>query len=133
MPMDQLSDPTSFEVVAIPISRYRHHPELDQVQAEAEHIVDLFCELGALPSGLPNAGGALDEMAVKKLLRAWATRTASSSGVLLWLSHGASDGDEAWLASYETPDPINGNGIVPQTLADQVDSDWRRRAADSKA
>jgi len=131
--MDQLSDPAPFEVVAIPISRYRHHPELDQVQAEAENIVDLFCELGALPSGPPNASGALDETAVKTLLRGWATRTALSSGVLLWLGHGASDGDEAWLASYETPDPINGNGMVPQTVADQVDSDWRRRAADSKA
>lgn len=131
--MDQLSDPAAFEVVAIPISRYRHHPELGQVRIDAEGIVDLFRQLGALPSGPPDTGGALDETAVKNLLRGWATRTAPSSGVLLWLGHGASDGDEAWLASHETPDPINGNGIVPQTIADQVDSDWRRRAADSKA
>ena len=131
--MDQLSDPAPFEVVVIPISRYQHHPKLDQVQTEAESIVDLFCELGALPSSPSNTGDVLDETAVKNLLRGWATRTAPSSGVLLWLGHGASDGDEAWLASYETPDPINGNGIVPQTIADQVDSDWRRRAADSTA
>jgi WD40 repeat protein len=131
--MDQLSDPSPFTVVAIPISRYQHHPELEEVRTQAEGIVDLLCEFGALPSDPPYSGGALDEAAVKNLLRGWATRTEPSSGVLLWLGHGASDGDEAWLASYETPDPINGNGIVPQTIADQVDSDWRRRAADSEA
>ena len=131
--MDQMSDSGAFQVVTIPMSRYRHHQDLEQVETEAEGIIDLFRELGGLPVGPSNMGGKLDETVVKNLLRGWATRTTPPSGVLLWIGHGASDGDDAWLASYETPDPINGNGLVPQTIVDQVDSDWRRRAGDSSA
>ena len=131
--MSETSDPAAFQVTAIPISRYRHHPQLEEVGTEAEGIIGLLREFGGLPSGDPDTGRALDETAVKDLLRGWAIRTAAPSGVLLWLGHGASDGDDAWLASFETPEPINGNGIVPQTVVDQVDSDWRRRAPDDNA
>src|SRR5271155_23530 len=50
-----------------------------------------------LPSDDPDTGRALDETTVKDLLRGWAVRAAGQSGVLLWLGHGASDGDDAWL------------------------------------
>jgi WD40 repeat protein len=128
-----MSDPAAFQIVMIPISKYQHHPPLHQVEIEANRIIDLFREFGGQASSTPSTDQDLDETAVKNLLRGWATRETAPSGVLLWLGHGASDGDEAWLASFETPDPINGNGIVPKTLADQLDSDWRQRAADDTA
>jgi WD40 repeat protein len=132
MLMTETSDPGTFQIVTIPISRYQHHPPLDQIEIEANRIIDLFREFGGQVGSRPSGDQSLDEATVKSLLRDWATRT-SPSGVLLWLGHGASDGDDAWLASFETPDPINGNGIVPKTVADQIDSDWRQRAADDTA
>jgi WD40 repeat protein len=133
MLMTGTSEPGTFQVVAIPVSRYQHHPHLDEVETEADRIMDLFREFGGQTADYPGATQVLDEAAVKGLLRDWANRTTAPSGVLVWLGHGASDGDDAWLASFETPDPINGNGIVPKTLADQIDNDWRQRAADDTA
>lgn len=126
-------DPAAFQIVAIPISTYQHHPPLSQVEIEADRIIELFREFGGRASNHPSIGRGLDETAVKDLLRNWVIRPTAPSGVLVWLGHGVSDGDDAWLASFETPDPINGNGIVPKTVADQIDSDWRKRAADESA
>ena len=53
--------------------------------------------------------------------------------MLVWLGHGASDGTDAWLACYDTPRQIQGNGIVPQTVADQIVQDWHRREPNETA
>ena len=74
----------------------------------------------------------LDERAVKNRLREWVERDTPSS-VLVWLGHGASDGTDAWLACFDTPRQIQGNGIVPQTVADQIVRDWHRREPDETA
>ena len=126
-----MTDTIAFEVVTVGIGLYAHHPPLGNIDAEIERILGLFRQLGGVArSASPDKD--LDEPAVKDRLRSWVDRTAAS-GVLVWLGHGVSDGDDAWLASFETPDPINGNGIVPKTLADQINSDWRRRADDDSA
>lgn len=123
----------AFQIVAIPIGKYQHHPDLYEVEIEANRIIEMFREFGAQVRTTASPSHHFDETAVKNVLREWATREKGKSGVLLWLGHGASDGDEAWLASFETPDPINGNGMVPKTLADQLDIDWRQRAPDDTA
>ena len=122
----------AFEIVTVPIGTYEHHPSLDTIDLEADRIVALLRQLGGVAPGNCEAHQRLDESAVKERMRNWVAR-AASSGVLVWLGHGASDGDDAWLATFETPDPISGNGIVPKTVADQLNDDWRRRAADDTA
>jgi len=128
-----MPDSDAFQIVAIPIGKYQYHPDLHEVETEADRIIELFREFGAQVRTTVSPSHNLDETAVKNRLREWVTRETGRSGVLLWLGHGTSDGDEAWLASFETPDPINGNGIVPKTLADQLDTDWRQRAASDSA
>lgn len=125
--------PAAFEIVTVAIGAYEHHPPLDKIDLEVDKIVALLSQLGGVASSHPGAGQRIDEPAARDRMRSWVGRTAASSGVLLWLGHGASDGEDAWLATFETPDPINGNGIVPKTVADQVNYDWRRRAVDDTA
>jgi hypothetical protein len=122
----------AFEIVTIPVGVYDHHPSFDNMDAEIARIVDLLSGLGGVTDAYQGAKQPLDERAVRERLRAWVDR-AAPSGALVWLGHGVSDGDDAWLASSETPDPIHGNGIVPKTVADQIDADWRRRADDDTA
>ena len=126
-----MTDTIAFEIVTVGIGLYEHHPPLDNIDAEIQRILRLFRQIGGVARSA-NLDKDLDEPAVKGRLRDWVDRTAAS-GVLVWLGHGVSDGDDAWLASFETPDPINGNGIVPKTVADQINSDWRRRADDDTA
>src|SRR5882724_11435616 len=126
----QETDSAAFEIMTIPIGQYRHHPQLDQIEAEANQIIEVLHEFGGKCDGYPITRRELDETSVKRLLRDWANRETSRSGVLVWLGHGVAIGADAWLASSETPCPIEHNGIGPQTLADQVDVDWRRRDVD---
>jgi WD40 repeat protein len=122
----------AFEIVTVAIGAYDHHPPLEHIDLEAEKIIAALRRLGGVAPNHP-VPQRLDESAVKEHMRRWVSRAASASGVLVWLGHGASDGEDAWLATSETPNPINGNGIVPKTLADQIDHDWRRRGEDDTA
>jgi hypothetical protein len=131
-PADGDQAAVDFDITSIVIDEYAECPPLEGLAEEAAEIERLLAELGGT-SGRPcPPGRTMDERAVKDRLREWAARDRPSS-VLVWLGHGASDGTDAWLACYDTPRQIQGNGMVPQAVADQIVRDWHRREPDETA
>lgn len=121
-----------FDITSIVIDEYAECAPLQGLAAEASEIERLLAEFGGAAGKPCPPGRMLDERAAKNRLREWAARDMPSS-VLVWLGHGASDGTDAWLACFDTPRQIQGSGIVPQTVADQIVSDWHRREPDETA
>ena len=117
---------TGFDITSIVINEYAECPPLEGLMEEAAEIERLLAEFGGAVGRPSPSGRTMDERAVKDRLREWAERDTPSS-VLVWLGHGASDGTDAWLACYDTPRQIQRNGMVPETVADQIVSDWHRR------
>jgi hypothetical protein len=129
---DDGRDASAFDITSIIIDEYAECPPLDGLAQEAAGIERLLTEFGGTAGNPCPPGNALDEGAVKTRLREWTERAVPSS-VLVWLGHGDSNGTDAWLACYDTPKQIQGNGMVPQTIADQVVRDWHRRRRDQSA
>lgn len=124
------TDP-AFIVHAVPIGSYTTNqpvpfPEV-AADDEALAIADLFAPYGGVGSPGDNSRER-DATWVKKQLGAWATRIEGGSSVLVWVGHGESDGDEAWLASFETIRDIKSSGHSPAVLADVVDDEWSKRS-----
>jgi hypothetical protein len=131
-PADGYQAAADFDITSIVIDEYAECSPLEGLAEEAAEIERLLAELGGTAARPRPPGRTLDEQAVKDRLREWAGRDMPSS-VLVWLGHGASDGTDAWLACYDTPRQIQGNGVVPQTVADQIVRDWHRREPDEMA
>ena len=121
-----------FDITSIVIDEYAECAPLEDLAAEASQVEQLLVEFGGAAGKPCPPGRMLDERAVKNRLREWVARDMPSS-VLVWLGHGASDGTDAWLACFDTPRPIEGGGIVPQNVADQIIMDWHRREPDETA
>ena len=131
-PADGDQAAADFDITSIVIDEYAECPPLEGLAEEAAEIERMLAEFGGSAGRPCPPGRTLDERAVKDRLREWAGRNIPSS-VLVWLGHGAADGTDAWLACYDTPRQIQSNGIVPQTVADQVIRDWHRREPDETA
>lgn len=131
-PADGDQAAADFDITSIVIDEYAECPPLEGLAEEAAEIERLLVEFGGLAASPCPPGRTLHERAVKDRLRDWAGRDIPSS-VLVWLGHGASDGTEAWLACYDTPRQIQGNGVVPQAVADQIVQDWHRREPNETA
>ena len=131
-PADGDQAAADFDITSIVIDEYAECPPLEGLAEEAAEIERMLAEFGGSAGRPCPPGRTLDERAVKDRLREWAGRDIPSS-VLVWLGHGASDGTDAWLACYDTPGQIQSNGIVPQTVADQIIRDWHRREPDETA
>ena len=131
-PADGDQAAADFDITSIVIDEYAECPPLEGLAEEAAEIERLLAEFGGAAGRPRSPGRTLDEREVKDRLRDWAGRDIPSS-VLVWLGHGASDGTDAWLACYDTPRQIQGNGMVPQTVADQIVRDWHRREPDETA
>jgi energy-coupling factor transporter ATP-binding protein EcfA2 len=121
-----------FDITSIVIDEYAEYPPLEGLAEEAAEIEQLLAEFGGTAGRPCPPGRTLHERAVKDRLRDWAGRDIPSS-VLVWLGHGASDGTDAWLACFDTPREIQGNGLVPQAVADHIVRDWHRREPDERA
>jgi hypothetical protein len=131
-PADGDQAAADFDITSIVIDEYAECPPLEGLAAEAAEIERLLAEFGGIAARPCPPGRTLHERAVKDRLREWAGRDIPSS-VLVWLGHGASDGTDAWLACYDTPRQIQGNGMVPQAVADQIVRDWHRREPNETA
>jgi hypothetical protein len=131
-PADGDEGAADFDITSIVIDEYAECPPLEGLAEEAAEIERLLADFGGAAGRPCPPGRMLDERAVKDRLREWAGRNEASS-VLVWLGHGVSDGTDAWLACYDTPRQIQGSGMVPQTVADQIVRDWHRREPDKTA
>jgi hypothetical protein len=115
------------DLVPVVISSYLHHPDLAQAEVEARAIAELLTDHLDAVAITWAEGRERTETAVKEQLRTWADRRDGRSSILLWLGHGTSDGNDAWLATYETPPKIRYNGINTTTVAEQIAHEWGRR------
>ena len=70
---------------------------------------------------------------MKRELGAWADRDGPRSSVLVWVGHGESDTEDAWLASYNCAQRKKGTGHHAQELANHSSDEWATRSEDPEA
>jgi hypothetical protein len=126
-----------FTVHAVPIGAYTPHvpnpfPEVP-ADEEARAIADLLTPFGGVASPWRITTTERDAAWVKNRLGAWATRSQAGSSVLVWVGHGESDGNEAWLASFNSEQGRSDRAHTPAELADYVCDEWSMRSQDPGA
>jgi hypothetical protein len=128
---------TSFTVHAVPISAYA--PDVPDpfpnvpADDEAHAIARLLAPYGGVAIDWEATTNKRGKDWVDQRLRAWANRDQPKSSVLVWIGHGESDDDVAWLASFNTVQGSKGSGHSPGELADYVDDEWSTRRQDTGA
>ncbi|MFI6580945.1 hypothetical protein [Embleya sp. NPDC050493] len=122
----------AFDVLPVPIGRYAHHPAVPAVEAATE-VADLLARLGGRHCPWVPADPIRDTTAVLRRLHEWSAPHAPRCSVLYWSGHGEALDGGAWLAVYNTDRHMRSGGIGPETFADHVLLEWRRRAPDPAA
>ncbi|MEV6905853.1 hypothetical protein [Amycolatopsis sp. NPDC051071] len=128
-----MSDESSFEVIPIAIGEYRHHAGLAGIDEQVARIVTAFGRLGGVERAWDAPQAERTTSAVQARLNEWVDAEAPRSSILFWTGHGESNGDDAWLAAHDTPDPIAHRGINVTTVADTIIAEWHRRGLDERA
>lgn len=127
---------SEFAIYAIPIANYSiaGAKPFDPIAAEddARTIADLLVPLGGTLHEW-SAETERDAAWVREQLAGWADRGAPGSSVLLWVGHGESDGNDAWLASFGTTRNKQGTGHNPDELANHMYDEWSTRQKDTEA
>lgn len=124
---------TEFSFVPVPIGRYRTtaFPDLD-ADEQASRIAELAEGIGGLEEPWTEPG-LRDRSAVDGRLGSWARPPSPRSSLLYWAGHGQALGPKAWLATADSPDPMTEGAVNPESFAEYVISEWRRRSADEEA
>ena len=125
----------AFTIYPIPIAAYSTEvrrpfapiPADDDAQA----IADLLTPYGGVVHHWTD--GRRDAAWVQRELGAWADRDGPRSSVLVWVGHGESDTEDAWLASYNSAQRKKGTGHHAQELANHVADEWATRSEDPEA
>jgi WD40 repeat protein len=118
-----------FDVVGLPISTYEVHDPLP-ADDEVARVVTLLNQLGGVGNVWQEQPSGRTRTGVGTWLAKWADHKQPRSSLLLWMGHGESIGTDAWLAVYETREPMSGTGIKPADFADHIANEWLRRAGD---
>ncbi|MFC7760624.1 hypothetical protein ACFQY4_23325 [Catellatospora bangladeshensis] len=120
-------------MLLVGVGAYAHHDPISDMEVQLRRVAELFRELGGLSGSPwpPPAGPSMS--AVNEELRRWSEPDPARCSVVVWLGHGESDGDDAWLGVYETGKPMRGTGLSPHAVADHVVNEWQRRAAHADA
>jgi hypothetical protein len=100
------------------------------MEDELRRVVALFDSLGGAEQRWDVPAQARTLSAVTARLDGWAEPDRPRSSVLLWMGHGESDGDDAWLAVYDSRRGRSNTAINLTTLADAIRAEWRRRRND---
>jgi hypothetical protein len=118
--------PSAFELVAICVDRYDHHPRLP-LAGRAQALARRLRELGA--TGAPLVAGDHRRGALHEFLRDWSTTPGATAGTLVyWAGHGESTGAKHWLLSSDSANPASDvDGIQTAELATYVREEYRRR------
>src|SRR4051812_40847126 len=94
---------TSFAVVTIPIGRYDQSVErpFEDIDADgtAEQIGELLEPFGVAAAAVPGPDVHRDAAWVDGRLDEWVERQTPACSFLVWIGHGESDGERAWLAT----------------------------------
>ena len=129
-----MSEP-AFTIYPIPIAAYntavRRPFESIPAEDDAKAIADLLTPYGGVVH--PWTDGRPDAAWVQQELGAWADRDGPRSSVLVWVGHGESDTEDAWLASYNSTQRKKGTGHHAQELAKHLADEWADRSDDHGA
>ncbi len=129
-----MSEP-AFTIYPIPIAAYntavRRPFESIPAEDDAKAIADLLAPYGGVMH--PWTDGRPDAAWVQQELGAWADRDGPRSSVLVWVGHGESDTEDAWLASYNSTQRKKGTGHHAQELAKHLADEWTDRSDDHGA
>ncbi|RZT13177.1 hypothetical protein EV649_6366 [Kribbella sp. VKM Ac-2569] len=129
-----MSEPT-FTIYPIPIAAYS--PDVRRpfasipAEDDAKAIADLLTPYGGVVH--PWTDGRPDAAWVQQELGAWADRDGPRSSVLVWVGHGESDTEDAWLASYNSTQHMKGSGHHAEELATHLADEWAGRSDDPGA
>ncbi|GAA1615960.1 hypothetical protein ACFQY4_18010 [Catellatospora bangladeshensis] len=119
----------AFDIVAFGIGDYLRHPPLRELDGELAAIGELLSEVGGADVDWPVPARRRTKAEVVRRLGDWAQGRAGRSSVLLWVGHGESNDQEAWLAAYDTAQPMDDlTAIRPDDLRAAVLAEWRSRA-----
>jgi hypothetical protein len=120
-----------FLLATVPISSYdqsvaRPYTDVD-ADREAHLISQDLTPLGAELLAHPRAGARRDNHWVQEYLSAWASRREPASSMLVWVGHGESDGESAWLATHGSERGRPLSGVSPDMLATAIRQEWQVR------
>ena len=124
-----------FTIYPIPIAAYstevqRPFPPI-AADDDAQAIADLLTPYGGVVHHWTD--GQRDAAWVQRELGAWADRDGPRSSVLVWVGHGESDTEDAWLASFNSAQRKKGTGHHAQELANHLADEWAGRSEDPEA
>ncbi|WP_410792627.1 hypothetical protein [Kribbella sp. C-35] len=129
-----MSEP-AFTIYPIPIATYstevRRPFASIPADADAEAIADLLAPYGGVMH--PWTDGRPDADWVERELGAWVGRDGPRSSVLVWVGHGESNDEEAWLASYNSTQRMRSSGLPAEKLANYLADEWLGRSDDDGA
>ncbi|WP_345136892.1 hypothetical protein [Dactylosporangium darangshiense] len=108
-------------------SEFRDYARLDGMEEELHRVVGLLRALGGAELQWEAPAQDRTLSAVIERLDGWADPGRPRSSVLLWMGHGESDGNKAWLAAYDSRRGRSGTAVNLNTLADAIGEEWRRR------
>jgi hypothetical protein len=114
----------------VALSAFVDYAPLDGMDEELRQVVTLLASLGGteLAWDLPAEQRTLS--AVNARLAVWAGPDRPRNSVLIWMGHGESDGDDAWLTVYDSRRRSANTAINLSNLAYAIRDEWRRRQYD---
>ncbi len=117
-----------FEILPIGISKYQHHPQVDQVETDLEVVVERLSEIGGRVRPFPDADRSKN--AITEYLADWSADPTPRNSLIIWMGHGHSEPTQSWLAASGSRSPMNdGTGISAQDIATSLRAEWKHRIA----
>jgi WD40 repeat protein len=113
-----------FEVVPIVINRYNTHQDLPTADEEAERVAAILSRWGGELRRWDVEGLQRSQQAALARLQSWSEPATSRSSVLLWISHGRSNDDEAVVLLPAGDTDVS---VGPGELARYVAAEHRQR------
>ena len=115
----------TFEVVPVVISRYHDHPDLPTADDEAERIAAVLARWGGVLHPWDVASPQRSLQAAQERLQSWSQPAVSRSSLLLWISHGSSNDDEAVVF---LPADTTDVSLGPEALTRYIAGEFRLRS-----
>lgn len=115
---------STFEVVPIVISQYNTHPDLPTADDEAERVAAILSRWGGELRPWDVEGPKRSLQTALARLQSWSQPAVSRSSLLLWISHGSSNDDDAVVHLPTDRDDVS---LVPEELARYVACEHRLR------
>ena len=118
-----------FDVVTVAISEYGDPclADLPDAETETNRVAELFSRAGGRHQSWKVPAHHRTRAVVGTRLDAWAAPDSPRNSVLVWIGHGESHGDRAWLAVHGSSSQGRSSWYNERDLAQAIEHEWRRR------